>query len=109
MSQSIHLSNISVIANTCEYVCDVDVFFEPLYPAAELWKPDGSDAPDVAQDEVNFFYVKINSALNMETNSNAMSTDTIDELINLEEAILSWCNENNDLHIEAFKQWKNAE
>lgn len=109
MSQSIHLQGISVFANSCEYSCDVDVFFEPLYPAAELWNPDGSDTPDVAQDKVNFYYVKIGSAINLETNSNALHADTIDELINLEDAILSCCNENDDLHIEAFKQWKNAQ
>jgi hypothetical protein len=108
MSESIRLEHVSVNANGYEYVCDFDVFFEPLYPAAELWRPDGSDAPDMAQDEVNFYFVKISSALNLEFNSNAYATDSIDELVNLEESILAWCNTNDELHIEAFKQWKNA-
>lgn len=108
MSESISISDLSIDANGCEYVCDFDVFFEPLYPAAELWRPDGSDMPDVAQDRVHFYYVKIRSAVNMESNSNALHTDTIDEMLNLTDCILEWCNENDDLHIEAFKQWKKA-
>lgn len=109
MSESIRLEQVVVNANGCEYVCDFDAFFEPLYPAAELWRPDGSDAPDMAQDRVNFYYIKFASVINLESNSNALFTDTIDERINLEEQLLAWCNNNDDLHIEAFKQWKNAE
>lgn len=109
MRDSISISDLIVQANGYEYICDFDAFYEPINPDAKLWRSDGSDAPDIGQDFVNFYYINITKATNLEFNSNSFLVDTVDERINLSEVLLAWCNHNTELHIEAFKQWKNAE
>lgn len=109
MSNSIKLSSVAVNANGYQYICDFDVFFEPVNPDAELWGPNGQDLPDLAQDVVVFYFVQINRAFNLELDSNLIPEDNIDEWVNLSDALLDWCNTEDSLHIEAFKQYKNAE
>lgn len=108
MINSIQIHNCDVHASGYDYTCNFSVFFEPKFPSAELFNPDGTNSFDIGQDEVVFLYVNIESAYNHHFDHNA-KLDTIDERINLEEALLKWCDENPLIHMEAFKQLKNAE
>jgi hypothetical protein len=96
-----------VSANGCEYRCDFDVFFEASKIDAKLYDANGLDTPDDGSDEIAFLFVTVTSAVN-ESNSEQVRL-TIDESINLDEALIDFCYESHDIQIEAFKQWNNAE
>jgi hypothetical protein len=87
-----------------DYVCDFDVHYELVNPKDDIYTPEGEEAFDRGQDEVNFTQVEIKIAMSL--GRDGMQITNSATLASLNEICLDWCRDEPSMHIEAFKQAK---
>lgn len=104
MNNTITIEGFKIEHRKKRYVCDFDVDFDLINPKDDIYTPEGADAVDRGQDEVNFRQVQIKIVMML--GLKGMQITNPATIAELEEICLDWCRDEPSLHMQAFKQAK---